>query len=206
MTDLSEALVDCDEETVLQLVQERIDAGAPVSDIIAECNDGMAELGDRFESGDAFIPDLMFAGMIMKQVTDILTPLVANEADDSSRKTFVIGTVKNDIHDIGKNLTAMVFQGAGFKVVDLGVDVSAEKFVEAIKEHKPDIVGLSLLLTTCYQSVGEIMTAIEEAGLRSNVKVCLGGAAASQQLADKNHCDYYGTSAVETLRWAQSLF
>ena len=205
MTNLSEALVDGNEEEVLRLIQEKIDAGTPVSEMIAECNAGMSELGNRFESGDAFIPDLMFAGMIMKQVTEKLAPLVNASDDSAERKTLVIGTVKNDIHDIGKNLTAMVFQGSGFNVIDLGVDVAPEKFVAAIRDHKPDFVGLSLLLTTCRQSVRDIVTAIEAADLRGEVKICLGGAAADSVLAGETHCDFYGSGAVDTLRWARSL-
>lgn len=205
MSDLSEALVECDEDTVLDLVRQRVDAGTPVSEIIAECGAGMSELGNRFEEGDAFIPDLMFAGMIMKQVTDQLAPLVQASDGNTARKKLVIGTVKNDIHDIGKNLTAMLFQGAGFEVIDLGTDVPPETFVEAIREHQPDIVGLSLLLTTCRPSVRGVLDAINEAGLRDSVKICLGGAASDAVLAKETGCDFYGTGAVDTLKWAKSL-
>ncbi len=205
MTDLAEALVDCDEDTVLELVRQRVESGAAVPDIIAECNEGMSELGNRFEEGDAFIPDLMFAGMIMKQVTDELAPLIKESAENTNRKKLVIGTVKNDIHDIGKNLLAMLFQGSGFEVIDLGTDVPPENFVAAIKEHHPDIVGLSLLLTTSRPSVHSTVGAIRDAGLRDSVKICLGGAAADEPLARETGCDFYGAGAIDTLKWAKSL-
>ena len=205
MTDLADALVDCDEETVLDLVRQRVDSGSAVPDIIAECNDGMSELGNRFEEGDAFIPDLMFAGMIMKKVTDELAPLVRQSGEAGSRKKLLIGTVKNDIHDIGKNLTAMIFQGSGFEVIDLGTDVPAEKFVAAIEEHHPDIVGLSLLLTTSRPSVQSTVEAITKAGFRDSVKICLGGAAADAVLAQETGCDFYGAGAIDTLKWAKTL-
>jgi len=205
MSELVDALVDCDEEETLRIVREKIESQTPVSEIITECNVAMSELGQRFEDGDAFIPDLMFAGMLMNQIVDLLEPLMKNEVVDPNQKTLLIGTVKNDIHDIGKNITTMIFQGAGFKVVDLGVDVPPEKFVEAIREYKPVVVGMSLLLTTCYQSVFDTIEAIKNAGLRDSVKICVGGAAASQLLADKAGCDYYGATAVDTLRWARSV-
>jgi 5-methyltetrahydrofolate--homocysteine methyltransferase len=205
MTKLAEALVDCDEDTVLDLVRERVKSGAAVPDIIAECNEGMSELGNRFEEGDAFIPDLMFAGMIMKKVTEELASLVQASEDVGNRKKMIIGTVKNDIHDIGKNLTAMIFQGSGFEVIDLGTDVAPESFVAAIKEHQPDIVGLSLLLTTCRPSVRNTVKAIQEANLRESVKICVGGAAADPILAQETGCDYYGAGAIDTLKWAKGL-
>ena len=205
MTDLAEALVECDEETVLELVRRSVESGCAVSDIIAECNDGMSELGNRFEEGDAFIPDLMFAGMIMKKVTDELAPLVNNSGETANRKKLVIGTVKNDIHDIGKNLTAMIFQGSGFEVIDLGTDVPPEEFVKAIQEHHPDIVGLSLLLTTSRPSVQSTVKAITDAGVRDSVKICLGGAAADAVLAQETGCDFYGAGAIDTLKWAKTL-
>jgi 5-methyltetrahydrofolate--homocysteine methyltransferase len=207
MSTLSEALVSCDETTVLQQIREQLDAKVPATDIVAECNVGMTELGERFDQGEAFIPDLMFAGTIMKKAMEVLQPHL-EAADDSGaakKRTIVIGTVQNDIHDIGKDITAMVYRSSGFNVVDLGVDVKPETFVAAIREHQPEFVGMSLLLTTCYQSVLNTVQAIQDAGLRDKVKICVGGAAASPLLAEKANCDFYGKTAVDTVRWSQSV-
>jgi len=207
MSTLSEALASCDEATVLQQVHDQLAAKVSATDIVAECNAGMTELSERFDQGEAFIPDLMFAGMIMKKAMEVLQPhLETVGGSESARKrTVVIGTVQNDIHDIGKDITAMVYRSCGFNVIDLGVDVKPEKFVEAIREHQPEFVGMSLLLTTCYQSVLNTVQAIQDAGLRDQVKICVGGAAASPLLAEKANCDFYGKTAVDTVRWSQSI-
>ena len=203
MTELAEALSTCNETVFMQLIREKLDAGVPATDIVSECNGGMIELGDRFDRGEAFIPDLMFAGMIMKKGMDLLQPhLEAAPESAEKKKTLLIGTVQNDIHDIGKDITAMVFRSSGFNVIDLGVDVKPEAFVAAIRVHEPELVGMSLLLTTCYQSVIDTVGVIEEAGLRNRVKIAVGGAAASSLLAEKAKCDFYGKTAVDFLRWA----
>ena len=207
MSKIAEALSSCEETTVLQLVREQLDAKVPATDIVAECNVGMTELGERFDQGEAFIPDLMFAGMIMKKAMEILEPHLetADDSDSAPKRTVVIGTVQNDIHDIGKDITAMVYRSSGFNVIDLGVDVKPETFVTAIREHKPEFVGMSLLLTTCYQSVLNTVKAISDAGLRDQVKICVGGAAASPLLAEKANCDFYGKTAIDTVRWSQNI-
>jgi len=203
---LSSAICDCLEDDVLRIVREKLDAKVPPEEIVAECNVGMVALGEKFDQGEAFIPDLMFAGMIMKKVMVELSPLMqANPDADAQKKKLVIGTVQHDVHDIGKDITAMVFQSSGFTVVDLGVDVSPEKFVEALQEHKPDFLGLSLLLTTCYKSVNETIEAINAAGLRGNIKIMVGGAAASELMAERSGCDFYAKTAVDGLRWAGGL-
>ncbi len=202
---LAEAILECDEEEALSLVREKLDRNVPVEDIIADCNSGMIILGNRFEEGEAFIPDLMFGGMIMKKIVDLLSPYMDKDRKITSSKKLVIGTVQYDIHDIGKDITRMVFQCSGFETIDLGVDVPPERFVQAIEEHQPDFVGLSLLLTTSYQSVFDTVEAICNAGLRSSVKICIGGAAATPLVAEKAGCDFYGKTAIETLRWARDF-
>ena len=200
---LPEAICDCLEADVMRMVREKLDAKTAPEDIVAECNVGMISLGEKFDQGEVFIPDLMFAGMIMKKVMGELSPLMKADANAvSDKKKLLIGTVQHDVHDIGKDITAMVFQSSGFTVIDLGVDVSPAKFVEAIQEHKPQFVGLSLLLTTCYKSVTDTIDAIKAAGLRDNIKIMVGGAAASELMAERSGCDYYGKTAVDGLRWA----
>jgi len=202
---LKESLALCDESAVMSAIDKLSSDGVAADEIVATCNEGMGLLGERFDQGEAFIPDLMFGGMIMKKVMTKLASSLSSEQSGKRGKTFVIGTVKHDVHDIGKDIAAMVLRGNGFNVVDLGVDVSPEKFVEAIREHKPEFVGMSLLLTTCYKSITETMQAINSAGLRNTVKICVGGAAASALVAERCGLDYYAVTAIDGVNWAKSF-
>ncbi len=166
----------------MALVREQLAAGVPANDILAECNRGMVELGNRFAGGDCFLPDLMFAGMIMKNVMGELGPLLKKGRPAQARGTVVMGSVQHDVHDIGKDIVVMMLRGVGFEVVDLGVDVPPEKFVEAIARHSPQVVGMSVLLTTCFKSVIATVEAIRQAGQRRRVSIMVGGAAASDLL------------------------
>jgi len=202
LSELARAIAHCQEEQVKTLVREKLDGGSPAGDVLAECNRGMVELGHRFDRGEAFLPDLMFGGMIMKGVMDQLGPHLEPEAKTVSRAAAVIGTVQHDVHDIGKDIVVMMLRGAGFDVVDLGVDAAPEKFVEAIRQRNPSVIGMSVLLTTCYSSVTSTVEAIRQAGLRDQVSIMVGGAAASQLLSEKAGCDFYGKTAVDGLRYA----
>jgi len=202
---LRESLAACDEGAVMEAIDRLSADGVTAEDIVATCNAGMGLLGERFDQGEAFIPDLMFGGMIMKKVMEKLTPLLSSETTGKKGKTFVIGTVQHDVHDIGKDIAVMVLRGNGFNVVDLGVDVPPGRFVEAIREHKPEFLGMSLLLTTCYRSVTETMKAINDAGLRDTVKICVGGAAASELVAERCGLDYYAETAIAGVNWAKSF-
>jgi 5-methyltetrahydrofolate--homocysteine methyltransferase len=202
---LKESLASNDEAAVMSAIDRLSGAGVAAEDIVIVCNEGMGLLGERFDSGEAFIPDLMFGGMIMKKVMEKLAPQLSSTQSGKQGKTFVIGTVRHDVHDIGKDITAMVLRGNGFNVIDLGVDVSPERFVEAIREHKPEFVGMSLLLTTCYRSIMDTMQAINDANLRNTVKICVGGAAASALVAERCGLDYYAETAIDGVRWAKSF-
>jgi len=204
---LAEALAHCQEAVAKQLVEEKIAAGMPADEILAECNQGMIKLGERFSRDECFIPDLMFGGMIMKDISARLAPLLqqSQQTEQADRPVAVIGTVQHDIHDIGKDIVVMLLEGAGFQVVDLGVDVPPQRFVEAVGKHQPGVVGMSLLLTTCYESVVNTVEAIREAGLRERTRIMVGGAAASQLLAEKSGCDYYGKTAVDGLHYARKV-
>ena len=203
---LAEALAECREDDVQALVRERIAAGDPATEIVADCNRGMTELGNRFASGECFIPELMFGGMIMKSVMTELTPLLEGQAQAvGARGKIVMGSVQYDVHDIGKDIVVMMLRGVGFDVVDLGVDVPPETFVAAVREHQPLAVGMSVLLTTCFKSVLATMEALRAAQLREKVSVMVGGAAASQLLCDNAGCDYYGKTAVDGMHFACGL-
>ncbi len=202
---LVEAIAYCDEPTALRLVKEALQAGVPPQEILAQCNQGMLELGNRFSRDECFLPDLMFGGMIMKNIMAELGPHLAKQAGDqagTSKAKAVIGTVQHDVHDIGKDIVVMMLRGSGFEVIDLGVDVPPARFVEAIRQHQPCVVGMSLLLTTCYSSVTATVEAIRQAGLRDQVAIMVGGAAASELLAKNAGCDFYGKTAVDGLKFA----
>ncbi|MDR0327551.1 MAG: cobalamin-dependent protein [Planctomycetaceae bacterium] len=202
---LKESLASNDEEAVMSAIDRLTGDGVAAEDIVTICNEGMGLLGERFDSGEAFIPDLTFGGMIMKKVMEKLAPRLSSAQSGKQGKTFVIGTVRHDVHDIGKDITVMVLRGNGFNVIDLGVDVSPERFVEAIREHKPEFVGMSLLLTTCYRSIMDTVQAINDANLRNTVKICVGGAAASALVAERCGLDYYAETAIDGVRWAKSF-
>ncbi len=203
---LAEALAQCQEDVVKEIIREQREAGVPLPEIVAECNRGMSELGERFAKGECFIPELMFGGMIMKTVLAELAPMLDEQPEAvKSAATIVMGAVQHDVHDIGKDIVIMMLRGVGFDVVDLGIDVAPEKFVEAIREHKPFLVGMSVLLTTCYASVTATVRAIEEAGLRDSVSLMVGGAAASDLLRENAGCDFYGKTAVAGVNFADRV-
>lgn len=202
---LAEALAVCNEATAMEILKQKLDEGTPAVELLNECNRGMVQLGNRFNSGECFLPDLMFGGMIMKNIMAELGPRLQDEgtaAEIAGRPKAVMGTVHHDVHDIGKDIVVMMLTGAGFEVIDLGVDTPPEKFVEAIRQHQPVVTGMSLLLTTSYASVQKTVEAVEAAGLRSTTKMMVGGAAATDLLCESAGCDFYGKTAVDGMNFA----
>jgi 5-methyltetrahydrofolate--homocysteine methyltransferase len=204
-SDLAEAVARLQEAEVKRLVAEQIAAGTPPEDVLAECNRGMIALGNRFSDGSCFLPELMYGGMIMKSLVAELGPLMTAGPGRKSAGTIVMGSVQHDVHDIGKDIVVMMLRGVGFDVIDLGVDVPPAKFVDAALKHKPLAVGMSVLLTTCFRSVGATVDAISQAGLRDGLKMMVGGAAASDLLAESTGCDFYGKTAVDGVHFARRL-
>lgn len=199
--DIYQAILGFDEAKVKELTRAEIDAGTDLDSIL---NDGMIgamdEVGKQFSEGVLFVPEMLMAAKAMKGGLAILKPLLTGDAA-LSRGTVVIGTVKGDLHDIGKNLVSMMMEGAGFKVVDLGPDVDAEKFVQAAKENNADVVALSALLTTTMPAMEATIAAIKEAALP--VKTIIGGAPVTQAFADQIEADGYSDDApggVELVR------
>jgi methylmalonyl-CoA mutase cobalamin-binding domain/chain len=164
----------------------------------------LEEVGARFERGDFFVPEMLIAARAMQGALDILRPLLA-ETGAQTVGTYVMGTVKGDVHDIGKNLVNIMLEGAGFTVHDLGVNVAPEVFIEAINEHKPDIVGFSAFLTTTMPMFKANINALEKAGIRDNVIVMVGGAPVTQEYADKVGADGYAADASTAVRMAKDL-
>jgi methylmalonyl-CoA mutase cobalamin-binding domain/chain len=164
----------------------------------------LEEVGARFERGDFFVPEMLIAARAMQGALDILRPLLA-ETGAKPIGTFVMGTVKGDVHDIGKNLVNIMLEGAGFTVHDLGVNVAPEKFVEQVQEHEPDIVGFSAFLTTTMPMFKANMNALEKSGLRDQVIVMVGGAPVTQEYADAVGADGYAADASTAVRLAKDL-
>ena len=200
---LSQALAQLNEEQVTALVKQQIADGVPPTEIVAACQAGLAQVGNRYETGEYFISELMYAGEIMKVVMQDLEPLLRDLPEiKGTAGTVVIGTVKGDIHDIGKDVVCLMLRGAGYDVVDLGVDVSPEQFVEAVRANEPFVVGMSVFLTTCCKAIEATVQALDAAGLRAGVKVLIGGAAASDFVAERTGCDGFGATAVDAVNLA----
>jgi 5-methyltetrahydrofolate--homocysteine methyltransferase len=192
---LSTAVLEGKEEKTPNLVQKGLEQGLAPKDILDNgLVVGMNEVGARFKRGDMFVPEVLMSAKAMQAGLGVLRPhLVASGAKLIG--TIVIGTVQGDLHDIGKNLVGMMCEGAGFEVIDLGFNVSPEKFVEAIKKHQPNIVGMSALLTTTMRAMSHTIKAIEEAGLRDRVKIMVGGAPVDAEFAGRIGADGYGSNA-----------
>lgn len=193
---LSTTILEGDSEKSPKLVQKALDQGLTPKSILDDgLVVGMNEVGVRFKRGDMFVPEVLMSAEAMQSGLDILRPhLVASGVKLIGK--VVIGTVKGDLHDIGKNLVGMMCEGAGFEVVNLGFNIPPEKFVEAVKSHQPDIVGMSALLTTTMRAMGYTIKALEEAGLRDTVKIMVGGAPVDRAFAERIGADGYGSNAV----------
>jgi methylmalonyl-CoA mutase cobalamin-binding domain/chain len=190
---------------VLDLTRAGLDLGmGPETLLFDALIPSLEEVGARFERGDFFVPEMLIAGKAMAGALEILRPLLA-ETGAETVGTFVMGTVKGDVHDIGKNLVNIMLEGAGFHVIDLGVQVSPEKFVEAVAEHKPEIVGFSAFLTTTMPMFKANLNALEKAGLRDSVTVMVGGAPVTQEYADAVGADAYAPDASATVKLAKFL-
>ncbi|MBR7048534.1 MAG: corrinoid protein [Prevotella sp.] len=188
-----------------EATKEAIAAGQQPQDIInGQMIRAMGEVGQRFQDGKAFVPQLLMAGRAMKAALEILKPLMAGSSNISLGKV-VIGTVKGDLHDIGKNLVASMLEGCGFEVVNIGIDVSADTFIDEIRKNKPDILCMSALLTTTMGYMKEVIDALKEAGLRDQVKVMVGGAPVSQAFANEIGADGYSDNANTAVAVAKEL-
>ena len=202
---LYEAILKGNLQQAVQVTQEAIEANIDPQKLINEqMIKAMETIGDRFEKQQAFVPELLMAARAMKGSLDLLRPLLAGSSDQKTDK-IVIGTVKGDMHDIGKNLVASMLEGCGFEIINLGVDVSAEKFIETVKSSGAKLVGLSALLTTTMTTMKEIVDAFNASGIRDQVKIMVGGAPVSQQFADSIGADGYSNNANTAVALAKKL-
>jgi 5-methyltetrahydrofolate--homocysteine methyltransferase len=192
---LATLVLEGDSDESPNLVQKALDEGLSAKEILEDgLIVGMNEVGVRFKRGDMFVPEVLMSAETMHTGLEVLRPILAENKVQMMGKV-MLGTVKGDLHDIGKNLVGMMCEGAGFEVINLGFNVDPEVFVEAIKEHKPDIVGMSALLTTTMRAMGYTIKALEEAGLRDSVKVIVGGAPVDQAFSERIGADGYGANA-----------
>lgn len=202
---LIEAVTKGDISKAVAETQKAIDAGGFIQAIIDEgLIAAMDEVGDNFSKGTIFVPQMLRSAKTMQECMKLLEPLL-KEGDTSSKGKVIIGTVKGDLHDIGKNLVSMMMEGAGFTVTDLGVDVSPEKFVQKAQEVEPDIVAISALLSTTMPAMPQTIEALQKAGIRDKVKVIIGGAPVTAKYAQEIKADSYGADAGSAVTEAKKL-
>ncbi len=194
--ELVEAISDMREEDALRLTRELLDRGENPASILDDCRAAMAIVGKRFEDGKAFVPELVYAGEILRQISDLVKPKLTQATNVKKTGKVVIGTVQGDIHDIGKDMVSFMLDVNGFDVRDLGVDVPPQKFVEAIQEFQPQVVGLSGFLTLAFDSMKETVEAIQAAGLREQVKIMIGGGQVGEEIRVYAGADGCGKDAV----------
>jgi 5-methyltetrahydrofolate--homocysteine methyltransferase len=198
-------LYDGEDEIVAGLVQDALDQGLNPGDILqGGLIAGMDEVGKDFKAGDLFVPEVLIAARAMHAGMGVLRPLLA-ESDVPSTGKYVIGTVKGDLHDIGKNLVRMMLEGAGFETIDLGTDAEPQTFVDAVRENSPALVGMSALLTTTMVQMKATIEALQEAGLRDSVKIMVGGAPVTATFAEEIGADAYAPDAATAVDVAREL-
>jgi len=203
--DLYEAVIVGDRERAVELAKAALAEGAELQDLLDQgLLPAMDEVGRRFENDDFFVPELLIAARAMKGVMELITPLVA-EAGVQLRGRIAIGTVRGDLHDIGKNLVAAMLEGGGFQVIDLGKDVPSDQFIRAVNESQAQIVALSALLTTTMPAMRTIVQDITEAKMRDRVKIIIGGAPVNQKYADEIGADGYAETASGAVALAKDL-
>jgi len=196
LQDLKEAVIAGDFRDAVDITTELLEENVAPKTILDEgLIAGMSAVGEKFKAGTCFVPEMLIAARAMQRSLDVLRPSLVNTGVEPIG-TVVLGTVRGDLHDIGKNLTSMFLEGAGFRVVDVGVDASAEKFISAIKESNAQILGMSALLTTTMTYTAEVIKALEQAGLRDKVKVIVGGAPVTEDWAKQIGADAFAVDAA----------
>jgi methanogenic corrinoid protein MtbC1 len=203
--ELVQLLSDLKEPEALAFVEKALEEGADPLDLLDQTKEAMNIVGERFANAEYFIPDLVYSGEILKGIVQILEPKLKEAKGGEAQRLgkIVIGTVVGDIHDIGKDLVVFMLDVNGFEVIDLGIDVPVQKFVDTIKDTGTEVVGLSGFLTLSFQSMKDTVDAIKDAGLRDNLKIMIGGGQIDEQVRDFTGADAYGKDAVEAVRLAK---
>lgn len=204
MDDKSKQLIqqisDMQEEDSVKLAREMLDSGYNPVELLGHCREAMELVGKRYAEGEYFLPELMLAGEMLKAIGDMAKPLIKQDTSGGkSAGTVVLGTVQGDLHDIGKNIVTFMLEINGFKVIDLGIDVPIANFIEGIKEHKPQVVGLSGFLTLAFDAMKNTVEAIKEAGLRDNIKIMIGGGQVDETIRNYTGADAFGLNAMDAV-------
>jgi 5-methyltetrahydrofolate--homocysteine methyltransferase len=202
---ISEAIIQGNVDEMVDLAEEALDDGIGAQDVLDKgLMAGMDYVGVEFKAGNMFVPEVLRSAKAMQTAMDVLKPELAKSGARRTGKV-LLGTVKGDMHDIGKNLVGMMCEGAGFEVRDIGKDIDPDAFVQGVRDYQPDIVGMSALLTTTMRAMGHTIKALEEAGLRDQVRVIVGGAPVTQAFADQIHADGYAPNAAAAADLAKKL-
>ena len=204
MGKIKELLVSFDEDALLAEVRKELDGGIEPTTILSQCQDAMVEIGSQFNAGEMFVSDLMMAGELFKGVSALIMPLL-KKGDMATAGKVVLGTVKDDIHDIGKDIVNNTLTASGFEVIDLGVDVPPEQFVKALKEHGAKVLALSCLLVTCYGSILETVKAVKDSGLRDKVKIIIGGGPVDEHVVKYSGADAMGVAAQDAVNFCREV-
>ena len=205
LEELKRAVLSGDDERAAELTKKALEEGIEPGKVLNEALiPAMEIVGREYEEGERYVPEMLISAEAMKAAMEVLRPRLM-ETGVRLKGKVVIGTVEGDLHDIGKNLVAMMLEGAGFEVIDLGVEVTAERFIQAVREHKPDVLGMSALLTTTMIHMPEVIEALKEAGLREEVKVIVGGAPVTQEYAEKIGADGYAPDAASAVAVVKKL-
>ena len=205
LSELSTAVIEGNLNDMVDLTEDALDEGLSAKEILDKgLMPGMDHVGVEFKAGNMFVPEVLRSARAMQSSMGLIKPLLA-ETGDSMVGKVILGTVKGDLHDIGKNLVGMMCEGAGFEVTDLGKDIEPQAFVEAVKEYEPDILGMSALLTTTMRSMEHTVKALEEAGVRDKVKIMIGGAPVTQAFSDQIGADGYASNAASAADLAKKF-
>ena len=204
MSQIKELLVSFEQDALLAEVKKELDGGADPAGILSQCQDALVEIGDLFGKGEMFVSDLMMAGELVKEVSALAVPLMKKEGTPSAGKV-ILGTVKNDIHDIGKDIVHNMLYASGFEVIDLGVDVPPEQFIAALKQHNAKVLALSCLLVSCYDSLLETVNAVKAEGLRDKVKIIIGGGPIDDNVVAYCGADAMGATAQDAVNYSREV-
>jgi trimethylamine corrinoid protein len=204
---LIKAISELEEDEALRLVKTALDLGENPSSILSDCQVAMKTVGDRFEKGEYYLPELIMSGHVLEKISEVIKPRLDAQSSgkvvNHKKGKVVLGTVRGDVHNIGKDIVKFLLDVNGFEVLDLGVDVPEERFVQAIREDKPQVIGLSGLLTSAYDSMLSTVKAIDEAKLRDKVRIMIGGGQMDQAIADHVGADAYGKDAMSAVTLAE---
>jgi 5-methyltetrahydrofolate--homocysteine methyltransferase len=205
LTEIKGHLVGGNKEGVLAGVRKFLDQGADPQQILQEALiPGMSEVGEKMAAKEMFIPEVLVSAMVMKEALEMIKPLLGKNGM-TQKGTIILGTVKGDIHDVGKNLVGFMLEGAGFRIIDLGINVPPEKFMEAVKQHNPQVIGMSAMLTTTMPEMGLVIRTLKERSVRDRVRVIIGGAAVNRSFAVEIGADGYAEDAGSAVREIEKL-